>query len=61
MVVQLKDMYEWDKCFIIFPVVTIDNKLVFLQKVMRKWNPEKNGFADSSGYCGYDGGWDYKL
>lgn len=61
MIFQLKDTNEWQEFFAIFPIITIDNKLVFLQKVLRKWNPDKNGFADSSGYGGYDGGWDYKL
>jgi hypothetical protein len=61
MVIAQQDIHEWHKVFVIFPRETINNELVFLQDVYRKWNYEKNSFADSSGYGGYSGGWDYKL
>ena len=61
MVVKSNNIHEWHKVFVIFPRITVDNKIVFLQKVNRKWNEEKYGLPDCSGHSIYQRGWDYKL
>jgi len=61
MVINKVDKFTWHRVFVLFPKDTVDNELVFMQKVYRRWNVELGGFCDSSGYSGSDGGWEYKL
>ena len=61
MIFKRQDELEWHQIFALFPRETEDNTAVWLQKVYRKWNPNKVTYSPSDEGYGTNGAWEYKL